>query len=277
MEWFFGRSGFLKLRELNDAFKAKTLDHVNSVLKTKYANYSPWMSNLENLSSLQAFFEVDKLILIDHKEIETLEQLYLLDENEKTLALGNVSNQELQTFENAISLVQNANNDISELFNDVIKHIVPLNTNGSNFQSIGIGFSEHLAKGCIFLSVPKMKVAKELQLATNIAHELGHQCLYIYQTADPIIKSGIHDPVFSYVRKANRPAIQAFHATVALAFMVRFLTQLTPSAEDGEYYEQCLKALKNDFVESLNAYMNVTFSELGRFLYEDLRTYAETT
>ena len=123
------------------------------------------------------------------------------------------------------------------------------------------------------MSVPRDDNIGRLQLAVNIAHELGHQCLYIYQTADPIIAHGLDTPVFSYIRKANRPAIQA---TVALAFMVRFLTQITPDAEDREYYNHMLSSIRSNFVESLSTYGNVTFTDLGQLLYEDLRSYAES-
>lgn len=49
MEWFFGKSGLTKLKELISAFKAKTVILANSVLGADYKYYSPWMSNLEHL------------------------------------------------------------------------------------------------------------------------------------------------------------------------------------------------------------------------------------
>ena len=272
MEWFFGKSGADKISELNAAFKAKALELVNSILDTDYKIYSPWMSNLEHLHDLSTLFEIDDLILLDQNSSEKLEAHYLTNENDKNLSLGDVSVHELETLNAAVDLVQGDDKDIAELFDEIIKHVVPINTNHLRNKNAGIGFSTHLAKGSVFLSVPN----KKLELAINIAHELGHQCLYIYQTADPIIAQGLDAPVFSYVRKTNRPAIQAFHATVALAFMVRFLTQITPEEREQKYHNQVLNSLKDDFVKSLNAYDSVQFTELGQLLYKDLRSYAES-
>lgn len=272
MEWFFGKSGFNKLRELSKAFKAKTLKLVNSVLDTDYKVYSPWMSNLEHLHNLSMLFEIDDLILLDQSSSEKLEAHYLTDENDRNLSLGDVSVHKLETLNAAVALVHSDDKDIAELFDELIKHVVPINTNHLQFQSTGVGFSTHLAKGSIFLSIPN----KKLELAINIAHELGHQCLYIYQTADPIIAQGLDTPVFSYVRKTNRPAIQAFHATVALAFMIRFLTQITPEERERKYYSMVLNSLRDDFMKSLNTYDSVQFTELGHLLYKDLRSYAKS-
>ncbi len=273
MEWFFGKYGLAKIQELSCTFKVKTVRLVNSVLGTNYKVYSPWMSNLEHLHDLSTLFEIDDRILLDKNISEKLEQLYLYGKDDKNLSLGNISSQELETLKTAVYLVQGSSNqDVSVLFDEVVKHIVPINISKLKSRSAGIGFSTHLAKGSVFLSVPN----KKLELAINIAHELGHQCLYIYQTADPIIAQGLDIPVFSYVRKTYRPAIQAFHATVALAFMVRFLTQVTPDKKEQKYYNQVLNSLRDDFIKSLNTYDGVTFTELGQILYEDLRSYAKS-
>ena len=272
MEWFFGQAGVNKLKELGNAFKAKTLQLVNSVLNTDYKGYSPWMSNLAHLHDLSSLFEIDDCILQDRSCSEKLEQRYLTNDSDKELSLGNMSAQELELLNKALDTVQEGDTDIAKLFSEVVKHVVPINTGKLKYQSNGVGFSTHLAKGSIFLSVPSRK----LQLAINIVHELGHQCLYLYQTADSIIDRGLDTPVFSYVRKTHRPAIQSFHAMVALAFMVRFLSQVVPERKEKDYYQQVLQRLRSDFKRSLNEYDSVVFTELGQVLYEDMRAYAKS-
>ena len=272
MEWFFGQAGVSKLKELGNAFKTKSVQLVNSVLNTDYKIYSPWMSNLAHLHDLSSLFEIDDCILQDRSCSEKLEQRYLTNDSDKELSLGNMSAQELDLLYKALGTVQEGNTDIAVLFSEVVKHIVPINTAKLKDSNNGMGFSTHLAKGSIFLSVPSRK----LQLATNIAHELGHQCLYIYQTADQIIAQGLDAPVFSYVRKTYRPAIQSFHATVALAFMVRFLSQVVPDRKEKDYYQQVLQRLRSDFKRSLDEYDSVVFTELGQVLYEDMRVYAKS-
>ena len=271
MDWFFGQAGVSKLKELGNAFKAKTVQLVNSMLNANYKGYSPWMSNLAHLHDLSSLFVVDDCILQDPSYSEKLEQRYLNSDRDKELSLGNMSAQELDLLNASIELVHSSGDDVSELFSEVVKHVVPINTAKLKAQN-NIGFSTHLAKGSIFLSVPNTT----LPLAINIAHELGHQCLYLYQTADPIIAQGLDTPIFSYVRKTHRPAIQAFHASVALAFMVRFLKQIQPSRGEQSYYQDVLQRLRSDFKRSLDEYDSVVFTELGQVLYEDMREYAKS-
>ena len=276
-EWFFDNSGFAKIKELNDAFKAKAISYANSELSSKYTNYSPWMSNTDNLKHMEPIFKLDGLVLNDRDEVGILEKFYLEGELERKLKFGNISLQEMKLLESAIEIIDNSSNDIKRLFSEVVKHIVPMNTDSGDFQKIGNGFSSHLAKGCLFLSTPKMRSDNELQLAINIAHEVGHQCLYIYQTADKIIKEGINKPIFSQVRKTDRPAIQSFHATVALAFMVRFLGQLKDERLTAtDYYKKMLTTLESDFKNSFSTYDEITFSEVGHLLFEDLKNYANS-
>ena len=271
MEWFFGQAGVSKLKELGNTFKAKTVQLVNSLLNANYKGYSPWMSNLAHLHNLSSLFVVDDCILQDPSYSEKLEPCYLTSENDKCLSLGNMSAQELDLLNKALSIVKESNTDIAELFSEVVKHVVPINTAKMKARN-NIGFSTHLAKGSIFLSVP----STTLPLVINIVHELGHQCLYLYQTADPIIAQGLDTPIFSYVRKTHRPAIQSFHATVALAFMVRFLKQIQPSRGEKSYCQHVLQRLRSDFKRSLDEYDSVVFTELGQVLYEDMREYAKS-
>lgn len=275
--WFFENSGFAKITELNGAYKNKATAFANDTLSKNYAGYTPWMSNVENLSMLEPLFTDKKLIPSDRESLNILERMYLGDGIESRLSFGDISDAEMSTLRNAISILKDCSSDISRLFSEVVHHIVPINTDAGHFQKIGNGFSSHMAKGAIFLSVPKMASNNELQLAINIAHEVGHQCLYIYQTADPIISEGLHKPVYSFVRKAERPAIQSFHATVALAFMIKFLNELNDAKEiKTKYYSETKEKLISDFLASFDLFPEIQFTEIGQLLFNDLRSYART-
>ncbi len=275
--WFFENSGFAKITELNGAYTNKATAFVNDTLSKNYTGYSPWMSNVENLATLELLFTDKKLIPSDRESLNILERMYLGDGIESRLCLGGISDAEMSTLKNAISLVKDCSSDISRLFSEVVRHIVPINTDAGHFQKIGNGFSSHLAKGAVFLSVPKMENNNELQLAINIAHEVGHQCLYIYQTADPIISEGLHKPVYSSVRKAERPAIQSFHATVALAFMIKFLNELNDVKDTKtKYFADTKEKLTSDFLASFDSFSEIQFTEIGQLLFNDLRSYART-
>jgi len=230
------------------------------------------MSNLDKITELEDEFKSNKLIITSINSLETLEQFYSPPEDENnSVSFFNFSSDKL--LEGAVDIIKSQGNDISNIFENTVRHIVPLETAKGDFQNIGIGFSSHLAKGAIFLNSPFLNENSALQLAINIAHETGHQALYIYQTADPIIENGIDTPVYSYVRKIDRPAIQSFHASVALAFMVRFLTQLNKGYH-SDYHQKVLEKLVHDFTQSLNSYKNIQFTEFGELLLEDLRCYA---
>ena len=276
--WFFGKSGLHKLKEINDAFKLKTIDYVNSSIGSQFSSYSPWMSYLQKIQDLKEEFLSEEFLVKSSKSLKTIGKLYApVGEGykEKSISFSKLTDEEYRIFYQSIELLESQGKDIGVLFKELVHKIVPLHfihLIQGPFQGMGIGFSTHLAKGAIFLSVPSIKKNTVLQLAVNMAHETGHQSLYIYQNADPIIDKGMSTPVFSHVRKINRPAIQSFHATVALAFMVRFLTQL--KMDGNSYYHKILSDLKEDFIQSLDGYESIQFTEVGQLLFEDLKHYA---
>ena len=271
--WFFGKSGLHRLKEINDAFKSKTIDYVNSSIGSQFSSYSPWMSHIKKIQDLKEEFLSEEFIVKSPKSLETIGKLYAPSGNKKDLiSFSKLPDNRYKLFFQSIELLGSQGKDIGLLFKELVKKIVPLNPVHGKSQDLGMGFSTHLAKGAIFLSFPSMGESTVLQLAVNMAHETGHQSLYIYQNADPIIDKGMSTPVFSHVRKTNRPAIQSFHATVALAFMVRFLTQL--KMDGNSYYHKILSDLKEDFIQSLDGYESIQFTEVGQLLFEDLKHYA---
>ncbi|MAV91982.1 MAG: hypothetical protein CL676_11235 [Bdellovibrionaceae bacterium] len=272
--WFFGNSGLKRLKEINDSFKHKALYQINSTNKCSFKNYSPWMSNYSNHLRLKNIYELNEKIVTSNEALNAIESQYYPPEDKNNfVSFSTMEETELGLIKAASDKVMSSYNDISLLFDELVMNIVPMKTTKGNFQDIGIGFSSHLAKGAIFLSIPFLELNSVNQLAINIAHETGHQALYVYQTADPIIENGLSTPVYSFVRKTDRPAIQSFHATIALAFMVRFISQL-PESDESEYLADNLNVLSSDFKKSLDSYGNVTFTEFGKILLDDLRCYA---
>ena len=271
--WFFGKSGLHRLKEINDAFKSKSIDYVNVSMGSQLSSYSPWMSYIQKIQDLKEEFLSEERIVQSSKSLETIGKTYApLVDKENLISFSKRPDEEYSIFHQSIGLLEAQDTDIGTLFKELIHKIIPLCSIQDKFQGVGIGISTHFAKGAIFLSIPSVGENTVLQLAINMAHEIGHQSLYIYQTADPIIDKGMSAQVFSHVRKTNRPAIQSFHATVALAFMVRFLTQL--KIENNSYYQEKLNHLKTDFVRSLESYKAIQFTELGQLLFEDLKSYA---
>ncbi len=114
----------------------------------------------------------------------------------------------------AVQIIRASSPALAYLFDEIVEFVVPLG-GGRNR-----GFSTHLARGAIFRALPEGN--DRYDVAIDLVHEMGHQVLFAWQSIDPILNSPHRAPVFSQIRQSDRPAIQTYHATVALAFM-RFL------------------------------------------------------
>jgi HEXXH motif-containing protein len=79
------------------------------------------------------------------------------------------------------------------------------------------GVSTHYARGAVFIGFFGSLSVEDLVL--GLAHELAHQIVMVFESADPLIASSLEEPVYSGVRGTLRPAIQALHAGAALFFM----------------------------------------------------------
>lgn len=108
---------------------------------------------------------------------------------------------------------------------ELIDFVIPITSPAGKNR----GFSSHNARGVIFRSFPPGTTVWDVGI--DLAHELGHQTLFVWQSVDPILASDVSAPVYSLIRKAFRPAIQSFHAAVALAYMLKFTRAYSSDAE----------------------------------------------
>jgi HEXXH motif-containing protein len=140
---------------------------------------------------------------------------------------------------------------------------------------VGRGFSSHLFRGAIFLDPPASDEHRIEAYAINFAHELGHQALFVYQCADPIIDGALDAPVYSVIRRVPRPAILSFHAVVAAAYMAEFVGDwLDAGAESTArlHYLRRRLAENVELVENGAAALSVVqFTELGEQILDEMR------
>ena len=279
MNWVFPISKRDYLFELNGSIRRKTLQFVNDRLKKDYRDYLPWMSNVAHLEELSPLFEGIDFIPKDKKVLSEIAQYYDLERKDgHNVYPGPLKTGDYTPYSDALEYVISTPS-LRPIFADIVNHIIPLNPEIGSVQSVGVGSSTLLARGAIFLSIPNMKKLSCIQLAINIAHELGHQCLMVYQTADRIIKDDLSMPVYSYIRKKDRPIIQSFHATFALAFMTEFLQNVDRknlNTEEKEFVQNELLKTRDDFKNSLRKFKNSQFTPLGKALLKELREYAGT-
>ncbi|MCB9254270.1 MAG: hypothetical protein H6617_06270 [Bdellovibrionaceae bacterium] len=98
------------------------------------------------------------------------------------------------------------------------------------------GFSHVDHLGAIFLSFQyrfegSSTAHARAELAVDLAHEIGHQVMMIYQHSDSIIEGDPDSLVYSSVRQTLRPAIMAMHAAMAMAYMMEACAGILKSAQ----------------------------------------------
>jgi hypothetical protein len=152
----------------------------------------------------------------------------------------------------------------SEVFYDLVHFIVPIAANRK------FAFSTHLARGAIFFTAPESSNAVTT-MAIDLAHELGHQALMVFQSTDPLLASPLDQPVWSAIRKTTRPAIQSMQAAAAIAFMLVFIRGALKRADIDEGQRTHLNNSRAALREGLDATLkaldeNCTFTPLGRSL-----------
>lgn len=140
--------------------------------------------------------------------------------------------------------------------------------------------SSHQYRGGIFLGLPEKNDTCEIELAINLSHELGHQTLMIYQQADPLLVSDFGTPVYSAIRKTERPALMSFHAVAALVSMVEFLSgfvarKLGPSSITL-YAENRLSEVLSDLKIGIDSLKNTQFTDLGIRMMNEARRWANS-
>jgi HEXXH motif-containing protein len=240
--------------------------------------------------SCKSLFEnqADTILLKDEQKLKYLNESYsivdLIDsppiDIEKIALSFRIPNSgNYSIFDSALQIVETTSY-ISELFNKLVNTIIPVNIAQNDNITSGVGFSLQKYKGTIFLSEPQIPENQEIQLAISLAHELGHQALMVYQIADTIIeKEELDKTIYSHARKCNRPAIQAFHACVAISFMSYFLEELEIQ-RFNELERDFILRKKNELncalKESVNLFFETNFTELGKHLHLELIVYANS-
>jgi HEXXH motif-containing protein len=122
---------------------------------------------------------------------------------------------------------------LQRIWQALVVHVVPLVVT-SPALTPRYGFSSHHLKGYVFLSFPAGEAVKDtIEDSLSLAHELGHQVLMAYQTADPVLASDQDAPVYSAIRRGFRPAILALHGAMALGYMTYTAECLGSAAARG--------------------------------------------
>lgn len=110
-----------------------------------------------------------------------------------------------------ITVLRGSNPSFDKLYDEMVESVLPL---GDKHR----GYSNAWMRGILFRGIPDSW--NEYDVAIDLAHELGHHALFVWQSLDSILTSRQEALVLSSVRRVRRPAIQSFHGAVALSFML---------------------------------------------------------
>lgn len=180
----------------------------------------------------------------------------------------------------AIFLLTTADTTLAVRWQHLVCQVIPLGPleSGTPVRREGYGMSNHLYRGGIFVGLPSVFPGSTIELAINLAHELGHQAAMVYQYADCLLETEHATPVYSAVRKTERPAIMSFHAVVALLYMVEFLwhaRRLVKIPADAAYAGQRWKTLREDLAMGLAALQSLQLSVLGKGMLQECEDVLE--
>lgn len=282
--WLTGNTGTNKIALLSGRFESVCLDRVNNESTVVYPDYTPFMSLNEGRENLpRLLLEKKSLLVKDNDYLKYISDFYSPPANNRlgeknTVEFGFDQSKE-EEFDEALKFFVSNNSFVVDIFNSIVKNIIPMKTIESEVRKEGVGNSNRESIGALYLSAPSAE-PKYLQLAINIAHEVGHQALMLYQTSDSIIHPAeLTRNVYSAVRRVDRPAIQSFHALVAVIYMRDFVNSIDLS-KLNDFEQEFIKRQHIQFISWLKAniwdFKKITFTDLGKMIYDELFDYIES-
>lgn len=282
-QWLTGNTGIKKLTLINQRFENLCLARINKELNSSFSHYTPSMSLDKGRDKLpKILLEKQSLLIKNNNYLSSLTNFYTppankVIEGKNTVEFG-VNSRNEDVFNSAIAFFMSSSSFVVGAFKSIITNIIPMNTIESSVRIEGVGNSNHESLGAIYLSVPSQH-PKEIQLAINIAHEVGHQALMLYQTSDSIIvPQELGRNIYSAIRKTNRPAIQSFHALVALVFMRDFIASVDRtclSQDKSVFIESQLTSYNCSLKANILDFKNISFTDIGKRIYGEIFEYVE--
>jgi len=272
--------------KLSSKLKQKTLARANEIAGIDHNFYSPWLCiypyrscDLKSLQKATPKLQ-SKVLLTDRDFLQSIKE-FLIQNRDLSLdhLPGNSEEWEIfvdiekerpeliDDFQKLVSFVKSGSPFFLKVYDSLVNFIVPMKQNKPQ------GFSNVHLRGAIFLSYPKEY--NILSMALDLVHEIGHQSLFLYQSLDPLILEGRDRPIYSEIRKAERPAIMCFHAAAAIAYMLKFLKDTNNLYYRHHDFQDSLSNALERSVKSLKH--NCEFSAIGeKILAEFLSLSIET-
>lgn len=281
--WILGESAVQKLSLISSKYREQY------IADKGIEEFTPWYEikgvsskNLLKLSSTKDFLIQDNTTLETLKEVARGDKgdFSSLGVNGADFYIGQISEevraQNIDILKSSRDLVSRSVPWILGLEGKVLYHIVPIVTAGEGLKA---GFSTIDMKGVSFFTMPAKGLDLDIvDFAIDYVHELGHQALFMYQMSDKIFVDGHQAPIFSPIKNKERPAILAFHALCAIAFMKHFLVEGLIrdafSKSQRAYAKKKLIEMTDMHSVTLEGILesNLEFTKLGKLIFEELRS-----
>jgi hypothetical protein len=287
-----GYEGTRFLSHFSSEIDLKELSAANEELNSKYHKFEPWMSHQLSRSRFSCL-NGDSCLDLSNIDLEkrrvvfsTSDQFNLWNIDPKlneNVTVMQRDNPDFLSFKNSIDQVLAIFEKISESWvlrkNFLVSEIIPIISSSHSYltRENGAGTSCLLYRKGIFLSLPRNKETRLLELSLNFVHELGHQALMIYEHVDDIVKGDKNQKVFSVIRKIDRPVIQSFHALAATAYMLEYIVDAEQELRllVGEKYLNLRQnQLYTDFIQGLELIRSIQLTILGKQIFDEFCAFS---
>ncbi len=293
--WLTTKNSVEKMRVFSTDLFSKIISIYNEKLKNNSIDYNPWMiSAVENIefsplanlnSSTKIVDSIEYLKLIksvfkgfskEKTECEKVERLLGVKFEEFDLETdANIIQSFSAIFNEALNILSKACPWIREMYDTLVHQVLFLKKEVTTIKAM----STHFLKGIIIFRISlDNSICNLIDLAVDIAHEVGHQALMVFLSRNKILSSSYDFPVYSGAKKTNRPAIKSLHSAVSLTYMSYCLEGILnnfPNIEEklkGDILKKKLEFELN-LKNNLNALLsNCEFTNFGAVLIKELST-----
>jgi len=296
--WALGSASVRRIAAIADRFRQLLLDEYRRERNVQECRYLPWMAVRSRRDALSPLITRTCVLPNALRLVDNAHNLELLADalRDKEHAVAAIVPQDigvevltdtsllagwaekLQEAEATLNLVVPW---MGALCRHILQFVVPIRHQLDGHPKKR-GFSTPLCYGAIFLTFED-RIQSEpwsvIELAIDLAHELGHHVLHTYQTADRIISSDLTAPVYSGIKRTTRPAIMSLHASMALAYMLIAACCLQKRCLDRLMSARLSKIIEDYATQQYHALSEIrahcTFTALGKHILHDLQETLE--
>ncbi len=288
-----GIEGSKVLCHFSDEVDKKSLSKANIKLDTNYLKFKPWMTRSDTYVRFRELDKIERVKFSTNKSGLELLKTVITDSADNSLravdpnAQENVSillrdNENYSRFEDYLNRYLTICGKINPSWNIRLSRLVHeinpiIATDGQDrLREDGSGLSSLLYRKAIFLSLPKLRPQSFFEFALNVSHEIGHQALMVYENIDDIVKGDQSIKTYSVIRKAQRPAIQSFHAVCATVYMLEFILyskELLVFDDGHQYIKDRINQLLKDLREGIDAIQEIKLTNLGDQLISEFKAF----